>query len=193
MAVAAQSDGIRYSSRRYFENKATGEKFDFVKTAADSNGAYAEFIITAPPGFNALATHAHPQQTEMFTVIAGRLSIQDNGETRMLNEGEHILVAAGSPHKWWNDGDEEVRFRVKITPALHFSEFVGTIYDSANARRSTEPNLLDAAYLLAKYRGEQEVFLPKLLEVIGLPILYTLGKLTGRHRLVEQWIAAHYE
>ena len=194
MTAAAQTAEGRYSNRRYFENTATGEKFDFVKTAADTNGEYAECIITVPAGFNAIPIHAHPHQSEEFTVIAGTLGIKNNGETRSLGEGEHIVSTAGSAHTWWNAGDGELRFHAKIVPPMHFSEIVGTIYDSANARGSTEPNLLDAAYVLTKYRGEYDpIFLPKPVQIFGMPILYALGKLTGRHRLIDQWIAAHYE
>jgi hypothetical protein len=96
-------------------------------------------------------------------------------------------------HTWWNDGDEEVRFRVTVTPALHFAELLGAIYQSANERNSAEPSLLDATYVLSKYRDEYDpVFLPKPVRVIGLPLLYALGKLTGRHEVMERHIASHY-
>jgi quercetin dioxygenase-like cupin family protein len=189
-----QASSVRYSNRRYFENTATGEKFDFIKTPADTNGAYAEVIITVPAGFNAIPAHAHPQQSEQFTVITGKIGVKNNGETYILGPGESIISDAGSVHSWWNAGDTELRFNGKVVPAMHFSELIGTIYDSANARNSTEPSLLDAIYVLMKYRDEYDpVFLPKPVQMVGFPVLYALGKLTGRHRVMEEYIAGHYD
>ncbi|HRL13524.1 MAG TPA: hypothetical protein PKX07_16700, partial [Aggregatilineales bacterium] len=90
--------------------------------------------------------------------------------------------------------DEELRFHTKVTPVLHLFEIIGSLYDSANTRSSTEPSLLDAIYVLVKYRDEYDpLFLPKPVQMIAFPILYALGKLMGRHRLVDANIASHYE
>jgi quercetin dioxygenase-like cupin family protein len=185
---------VQYSNCRRIENRASGEVLEFVTTAADTRGAYTEAIVTAPAGFPALDPHAHPKQDEEFEVLAGRMGVKNNGETRILGPGEVIHSAAGSVHTWWNDGDEEVRFRVTVTPALQFAEMLGAFYHSANERNNTEPSLVDAAYILSKYRDNFDaVSLPKPILAIILPPLYALGKITGRHQVMERYIATHYE
>ena len=54
--------------------------------------------------------HVHPHETERFEVLAGRLGVEVDGERRYAGRGEVVVVEPGTPHRFWNAGDAEVRF-----------------------------------------------------------------------------------
>lgn len=184
----------RYSRMRRIENKATGEIIEATKTASDTNGAYLEGVVIAPPGFDGIPSHRHQKQDEVFTVIQGKLGTEVNGTTHIFEVGETATILANTTHRWWNAGDEEVRFQAVITPALHFMEIIGCIYRSANERGSDTPSLVDAAITLSHYRDEYNpVFLPLPVRLFGLPLLAFIGKLNGRKQVIDGWITEHYQ
>lgn len=183
----------RLSQVRTITNTVTGETLEFIKTAAETGGAYLEFHVTALPGFGGPPRHIHTRQEEAFRVISGRLGIEINGETQVLNPGEECVVPAGTAHRWWVEGDEPLKGWTRVTPALHFTEILDAVNKSANARGSATPGLVDSGVILTRYRDEYiPVFLPLPARLIVMPVLGLIGRLTGRAGVVDEWIGAHY-
>ena len=72
--------------------------------------ADAEFLeVTYAPGTEAPAEHIVHQGREYGVVIEGRLSVEVHGEATTLAPGDSIVFDSGLPHRFWNEGDEEVR------------------------------------------------------------------------------------
>lgn len=185
--------GIHYSRLKRIENRASGEIIEAVGTAADTNGACIEGFVTVPPGFDAIPLHRHQQQEEVFEVIRGKVGVELNGISRVYGPGETATIPANTAHRWWNAGDDELYYRYSITPACHFMEIIGCIYRSANERGHVQPSLLDASIILSRYHDEYEpIFLPPPIRLFGLPLLAFLGKLNGRSKTIDGWIAEHY-
>lgn len=192
--IAAVSRPARLSRVAWIHNAVTGEALDFVKTAADTGGAYLEFNISARPGFSGPPRHVHPHQEECFTVFAGRLGVEVNGQTGILGPGDEAVIPAGQPHTWWVEGEEIASGQGRVTPALHFTELLSAITRSANENGSEMPSVLDAAIILGRYRREYHaVFLPLPIRSIGLPLLALVGRLKGRAAVIDGWINEHYQ
>jgi quercetin dioxygenase-like cupin family protein len=112
-------------------NPVTGERLVFELTSQDTNGEYTLFDTFVEPGGAVAAAHVHPYQTEIFTVIDGRLGVKRGRETLELGAGEVVLIDPGTPHKFWNAGDKTLRFRAEVRPALQFESLIETMFGLA--------------------------------------------------------------
>lgn len=103
-------------------------------------------LIVSPGG---KPLHVHPLQEEHFKALSGTLGVQMGEERRSLGEGEEATVPPGTPHRWWNDSDEqEARVLVELRPALNTEIFFETLYGFAREGKTDEnglPNLLQQA------------------------------------------------
>jgi quercetin dioxygenase-like cupin family protein len=112
-------------------NPVTRERLVFELTSQDTNGEYTLFDTFVEPGGAVAAAHVHPYQTEIFTVIEGRLGVKRGREALELGAGEVALIDPGMPHKFWNAGDETLRFRAEVRPALQFESLIETMFGLA--------------------------------------------------------------
>src|SRR6478736_5620024 len=103
-------------------NPVTGERLVFELTSHDTGGEYTLFDTFVEPGGAVASAHVHPYQTEIFTVIEGRLGVKRGREKLELAPGEKALIDPGTPHKFWNAGDEPLRFRAEARPAAAGSD-----------------------------------------------------------------------
>src|ERR671916_3388662 len=164
-------------------NPVQGDWIVFKETARDSNGELlsAELVVS-PRGGNPL--HVHPRQEEYFKAVAGTLSVQVGEELRSLAEGEEAVVPPGTPHRWWNEADEEAHVLVELRPALNTETFFETVYGLARDGKTDEngvPNLLQQAVTLTGV-NEGEIYLawpPIPVQKIFLAALAPVGRLLG--------------
>ena len=112
-------------------NPVTGERLVWELTSRDTNGAYSLFDTFVEPGGAVAAAHVHPYQTEIFTVLEGRLGVKRGREKLELSPGEVAMIDPGTPHKFWNAGDETLRFRAEVRPALEFESLIETMFGLA--------------------------------------------------------------
>ena len=112
-------------------NPVTGERLVFELTAHDTGGAYTLFDTYVEPGGSVASAHVHPFQTEIFTVLEGRLGVKRGRERLELAPGETALIDAGLAHKFWNAGEETLRFRAEVRPALQFESLIETMFGLA--------------------------------------------------------------
>jgi quercetin dioxygenase-like cupin family protein len=112
-------------------NPVTGERLVWELTSHDTNGAYTLFDTFVEPGGSVAAAHVHPYQTEIFTVVAGRLGVKRGRERLELGTGEVAMIDPGTPHAFWNAGDETLQFRAEVRPALQFESLIETMFGLA--------------------------------------------------------------
>src|SRR6476620_10711127 len=91
-------------------NPVTGERITFRATSADTNGEAVVIECAVRPDGLVAAAHVHPSQSERFSVIAGSLGLKAGKQTTTLGRGEVAVVEAGTQHRFWNAGDDELRF-----------------------------------------------------------------------------------
>lgn len=165
------------------ENPVAGDRVVFRRTAADSNGEVLEFDLFADPGAQGPPEHIHPSQEESFTVISGTVRALIRGREHAFTAGEEFVVAAGTPHTWWNDGEEEAQVRVEVRPASRLEDFLKTMYGLAKdgkTNRKGVPNPLQLAVVARQYFDVIHVARPPLVvQRVVFGVLGPLGRLLG--------------
>ena len=164
-------------------NPITGERVTFLATSADTDGeAVVIETVVQPDGFVA-AGHVHPSQSERFAVAAGTLGLKVGGEKRTLRPGDVVTVEPGTPHRFWNAGDDEVRFVCEVRPALQFESLLETMFTLAadgKTNRKGMPNPLRLAVIAnAHFDTVRLPFPPAWMQKAGLVLGSPLGRLLG--------------
>ena len=165
------------------ENPVTGERIVFRQTSRETNGqAVVIETFVQPNGFVA-AAHVHPSQEERFEVLCGSVGFRIGRKKLVAGPGQRITVPAGTPHKFWNAGEEEAHFVCEVRPALQFEALLETMFALAadgKTNRKGMPNPLRLAVIAsAHFDTVQLPFPPALLQRIALGMGAPLGKLCG--------------
>jgi quercetin dioxygenase-like cupin family protein len=164
-------------------NPVTGEVIRFVKAAADTGGEYVLVEVVVEPNGAVAAAHVHPYQTETFEILEGEVTFKAGKETIVAKAGDTVRVDPGTPHKFWNAGDADARFRTEIRPALQFESLIETMFGLAHdgkTNRKGMPNPLRLAVIAnAHFDVVRLPFPPAWLQKVGLALGAPLGRLLG--------------
>jgi quercetin dioxygenase-like cupin family protein len=165
------------------ENQVTGERITFVATSHDTNGeAVVIETMVKPDGFVA-AAHVHPSQSERFAVVAGTLGLKAGRKKHELGPGDIITVEPGTPHRFWNAGEDEARFVCEVRPALQFESLLETMFALAadgRTNRKGMPNPLRLAVIAKRHFDTVRLpFPPAWMQRAGLALGAPLGRLAG--------------
>src|SRR5919107_5458086 len=106
------------------ENPVTGERVTFLKTAKDTGGEVVVIDTTVAPGGFVAAEHLHPYQSERFEILSGEVEFKLGKEIVTARPGDVVMVEPGTSHQFRNLGNEEIRFRTEVRPALSFETFL---------------------------------------------------------------------
>lgn len=144
------------------ENPVTGERFKWHQTAADTGGRLVRHEGWVRPGGGVLLEHVHRHSEERFELLAGRMALEIDGRRSTLRAGEHATAPAGVPHRWWNDGDDELHFVVEIEPPLRFELMIETMFRLAREGKTDATGRPHPGYLLVMAREfEDEVYVTR--------------------------------
>jgi quercetin dioxygenase-like cupin family protein len=165
------------------ENPVTGERITFLATSADTDGdAVVIETVVQPDGFVA-AAHVHPSQSERFAVAAGTLGLKVGRQEIKLGPGESATVEAGTPHRFWNAGEDQVRFVCEVRPALQFESLLETLFalaaDGKTSRKGMPNPLRLAVIAKAHFDTVRLPFPPAWLQKAGLALGAPVGRLLG--------------
>jgi mannose-6-phosphate isomerase-like protein (cupin superfamily) len=165
------------------ENPVTGERLVFRKTSRETGGqAVVVEAFVKPTGFVA-AAHVHPNQEERFEILRGSVGFKIGRKKLVAGPGQRLSVPAGTPHKFWNAGDDEAHFVCEVRPALQFEQLIETMFSLATdgkTNRKGMPNLIRLAVIAnAHFDTVQLPFPPAFMQRFGLALGAPLGRLLG--------------
>ncbi|HZT92303.1 MAG TPA: cupin domain-containing protein [Gaiellaceae bacterium] len=171
-------------------NPVTGERLVFELTSRDTDGAYTLFDTFVEPSGAVAAAHVHPFQTETFTVVQGRLGVRRGRETLELEPGEVAVIEPGTPHKFWNAGDETLQFRAEVRPALLFESLIETMFTLASEGRTNRKGMPSPLRLAVIANHHFDVVrlpvVPHVLQKLALVPGALLGRAIGFQPTYEQ-------
>jgi hypothetical protein len=94
-----------------------------------------------------------------------------------------LTVLSGTPHHFWNAGDEVAHFRTEIRPALQFESLLATMFalaEEGRVNRRGMPNPLRLAVIAqAHFDTVRLPFPPAIVQRIGLALGSPLGRALG--------------
>jgi mannose-6-phosphate isomerase-like protein (cupin superfamily) len=165
------------------ENPITGERIVFHQTSRETKGEAVVFeTFVQQDGFVA-AAHVHPKQEEQFEIVSGSLGLNVGGEEVVVRPGETVTIPAGTPHRFWNAGEDEARFRCEVRPALQFERLLETMFALAADGKTNKRGMPNPLRLAVIARAHFDVvrlpFPPAFLQQIGLALGAPLGRLFG--------------
>lgn len=184
----------------FYENRITGEFAVVLRGDEDrSPGQSGLAHLTVRPHGAVAGEHVHARITERFVVIAGVLGTRIDGVERELRAGEEATVAPGTPHDWWNGGEDEASVIVEVDgpdeQALRFEAMIATIFGLANDGRTNSkgmPSPLQLA-LLAREFDDVITFTspPRALQRPLFAVLGLLGRMRGLQGVYPQYLHPH--
>jgi quercetin dioxygenase-like cupin family protein len=142
-------------------NPLSGERITIRAAGADTSVLDWELVLA--PGGRVPSSHAHPEQEECFTVLAGRMRFRVGGRRITAGPGQTVTVPPGTVHHFANASDQPAAIAVRTRPALGMQALLETAAalaqeQHAAARRLPRP--VDLALFMRDF--EREVRAPYL-------------------------------
>lgn len=131
--------------------------------------------------------HTHFKQEEALTVVSGKIGYQLLGEEpKYAGPGETVLFVRGTPHRFWNAGEDILHCTGYIHPANTIVYYLSAIFAAQNKTNSERPEMFDSAYLLTRYASEYDLpEMPKFVKKVILPLTVSVGKVLGKYKHFE--------
>lgn len=163
-----------------------GEKLIFKEVVQEPDGDRVLVENYVVPGSGPVM-HTHWLQDEALTVIEGKLGYQILGQPKQYaGAGETIVFKKGTPHRFWNDGQEILHCEGWLKPANTIVFYLTAIYNAQNKSGKAQPEQFDAAYLFTRYSSEYDLpEIPAFVKKVIIPITYQIGKLLGKYKHFE--------
>ena len=163
------------------ENRHTGETLR-LRRIRDRGQVVLEMEGHLPPHRAGPPLHVHVIEHEEGAVVSGVLSGRVGGRTVTIRAGEPCVFPAGVPHRWWNDGDEPLRFKGRAVPAADLDRFLQAVFAIANAGAAGRPSVFHMVHLLHRHRHTQRLAtIPVWVQRIVLPAVVVVGHLLGKY------------
>jgi mannose-6-phosphate isomerase-like protein (cupin superfamily) len=100
-------------------NPRTGQRMAFVEHTPE----LLRIDTHNPPSDEHEPEHVHPRQESRCRMVAGTLHWRIAGAERAIGPGEEVVISAGVPHRFWNEGPDEAHALQEFRPALRTREF----------------------------------------------------------------------
>jgi quercetin dioxygenase-like cupin family protein len=165
------------------ENPVTGEVLIFHRTSRETAGEQVLVETIVRPGGFVAEAHVHPHQTERFEVLEGQLGLRVGREKLLAGPGDVATVEPGTPHRFWNAGEDRARFLCEVRPALEFESLIDTMFTLATEGKTNRrglPNPFRLAVIAkAHFDTVRLPFPPAWLQRAALALGAPLGRLLG--------------
>jgi quercetin dioxygenase-like cupin family protein len=176
--------------KRKYINPAINDSATFIKTSEETGGAFTLMEIElgksdGPP------LHFHRAFSEKFEVKEGLLYMQVGKEKKKLNVGDSVLVPAGTPHRFYNETNDNVRFHITLVPGHTGMEnfikiFYGLAADGLTDKKGKPKNFSHLAVALS-ISDSNAAGLMSLLS----PVIRTVAKRAKKNG-TEKWLFDRY-
>jgi mannose-6-phosphate isomerase-like protein (cupin superfamily) len=164
------------------ENRHTGERLA-MRRVQQGDEVWLKLKGSTPPHRQGPPLHIHLAEDEEVFARSGKLSALLNGRQITAGPGEQVSFPRGSPHRWWNDGDEPLVLEGYARPAVDLDRFLQATFEVLNAGSDGRPPLFYMAHLLLRHRHTQTLLImPRPIQAVLFRVIVTVGTLLGRYR-----------
>jgi quercetin dioxygenase-like cupin family protein len=173
-------------------NPLSGEQIVIRRSAEQTNGEVLDWELLLAPGGKVPSSHAHPQQTEIFTVLEGRMKFRVGWRRLILTPGQRVCIPPGTVHHFANGGTVPARLAVESRPALAMAELLETaaaLAQEQHAAGRALPRLVELALFMADF--EREVRAPVLPRALVRLVTRTVAGLARHTGLDSRYRQLH--
>lgn len=177
--------------KRKIINSVIKDTVTFLQTSSETNSMISEIECTLmPKGKN--FPHYHKTFTETFTAIDGALGLKLEGnKTKILQPTETYTVQKNQVHSFFNPGNSEIRFNVKITPGHEgFEQSLRILYGLAEDGFTNKKSVPKSLQHIAIIGNLSDSYLPGLMKILS-PMFDQLAK-KGRRNGIERALIERY-
>lgn len=164
-------------------NPRTGQRMIFRQTASETAGDLLQIECFSPPSTAREPEHIHPYQENRFELLSGTLRFRVQGREQTVGPGEVITIPPGTPHRFWNDSDEEARYIQEFRPAMEIGAFFERLFGLARDGKLTDkgaPGIMQMAVSGPAFWNEIRVSQPpEIVQKIVFALLEPIGRLLG--------------
>ena len=153
-------------------NPRTGQRLRFTRIGDDE----LRIDTVNPPTDEREREHVHPRQESGAEVRSGSLVFETWGTPRRIGPGESVAVPPDTPHRFWNDSEQEAHSVQFFRPALDIAAFFETYFELARRGEVTERgglSLLRVAAMVPEFADEVRLTRPP------WPIVRAMAALLG--------------
>ena len=119
-----------------------GDRYTFLATGAETNGAYFQVEAFVPPG-GGPPPHIHHREDETFYLVEGELEVRLGDETISASAGDFVNIPKGTPHAFVNRGQTPAKMIATFVPA-GIEHFFEEALEPATDRHGSPPPLDEA-------------------------------------------------
>ena len=123
------------------------DRYTFLVTGAQSDGAYFIMEATVPPG-GGPPPHIHRREQEVFYLLDGTLDIQMGDKVVKASTGDFVHIARGTVHCFRNTGDTTARLLLIFSPG-GIEGFFEDSLERVTDRSAPQPQNMEA--VVARY------------------------------------------
>jgi quercetin dioxygenase-like cupin family protein len=166
------------------ENPLSGERITIRRPAPPPGDCALEWDLMLAPGGRVPSAHAHPEQEECFTVLAGQVRFRVGRRRVLARPGDTVRIAPGTVHHFANAGRQPARVAVRSSPALSMAELLETAAALARRQHAAArpwPHPVDLVLFLDDF--EREVAAPYLPAILVRAVVAPLARLARRRGL----------
>jgi quercetin dioxygenase-like cupin family protein len=176
---------------RVHENPVIKNRIEFKELCEETNGTRTVAEITLQKG-GKVPLHYHYEFSEYYEVLEGELKMQVGKEIKTLRKGDYVLIPIKIPHRYYNDSNAEVKFKVVIQPGnigyqLLVSVLNGLGRDGKVNKDGLPTNWLIRGYLSVAAGSNVPGFLSWI-----QPLLNWLYKIAIKKGIDKQLLAKYY-
>lgn len=114
-----------------------GDRYTFLVTGAQSEGAYFILEALVPPG-GGPPPHIHRCEHESFYLLEGTISLTVGGQTIRASKGDFAHIPRGTVHTFRNDGETAARMLVVFSPA-GMEKYMEEVFEPVRDRSAAPP------------------------------------------------------
>ena len=176
---------------RIHDNPVLQNRIEFKELCEETGGTRTVAEVTLKSGGN-IPLHYHNEFSEYYEVLEGELKMQVGKEIKTLHKGDYLLVPVKMVHKYFNESDSDVKFKVVIQPGnigyqLLVSVLNGLARDRKVNKRGLPTNWLVRGYLSVASGSN----VPGILSWLQ-PLLNWLYKLAIKKKIDKLLLAKYY-
>lgn len=171
-------------------NPYTGDVYEFLETAKDTNGQRVTMKMTLKSKGELVPNHFHALQDEHFEVVSGKLTILVDGKKQILTQGDKITLPKNMPHNHYNNDTETVVLIQSVSPALDFDylleNIIGLTIDGKmpNGKAGLIQELVTLKYLDSKsYLAN----IPQGIQKILMNLIGPIGRMFGYRAVYKKY------